>query len=217
MSNGDQLRALAAQLKDADKTLKKELTNGLRRDVKPVTAEVQETVRSSPAQGGSTRSMAARQRAGHGWSRSRALSPEAALARIGRRKRGTVAANLQQAITDEIVKAGKSKMAKATRQSGLRETIARATGASVSAAAESGVNAVWRTKSRYLPPSQKKLPKYWNNGQWRHPVFGNRDRWVTQRGRPYFDVVIRQHSEDLKRTVVAAMEETAKKITEAAG
>lgn len=106
------------------------------------------------------------------------------------------------------------KAATAEKNSGLRQSIARATGASVSGAKDSGVNAVWRVRASKMPKSQAKLPKYWNKGSWRHPVFGNRNKWVTQTGAPFFDRVISAHREDLQKSVVAAMEQTAQKVTE---
>lgn len=38
-----------------------------------------------------------------------------------------------------------------------------------------------------LPPEHSKVPMLMDRrGGWRHPVFGNRDVWVTQRGRQWF-------------------------------
>lgn len=37
-----------------------------------------------------------------------------------------------------------------------------------------------RMSSKALPSDQARLPKHMNYGRWRHPVFGNKDAWVTQ-------------------------------------
>jgi hypothetical protein len=38
------------------------------------------------------------------------------------------------------------------------------------------------------------LAKRWNSEKgWRHPVWGHRDRFVRQVGRPYFDTVIKRN------------------------
>src|SRR5215469_5485060 len=75
----------------------------------------------------------------------------------------------------------KSKRATAAKSaekaSGLRQTLARATG-STSSASSRGVNLTFRVKSSQLPPSQRKLARAWNRPKgWRHPVFGNRETW----------------------------------------
>lgn len=45
-----------------------------------------------------------------------------------------------------------------------------------------------------LPQSQRKLPLSLNKPRgWRHPVWGNRNRWVAQVGEPYFDRPIERH------------------------
>jgi len=40
-----------------------------------------------------------------------------------------------------------------------------------------------------MPAGQRGMPRALNNGVWRHPVFGDRERWVTQRVAPgaWFD------------------------------
>jgi hypothetical protein len=91
----------------------------------------------------------------------------------------------------------------AEKKSGLRATIAAATGSSVTTGPDR-INVTFRMRSSMLPPSQRTLGKRWNKTQgWRHPVFGH-DVWVQQRGRPYFDVVIKANA-----PLLAAGAETA--------
>lgn len=94
--------------------------------------------------------------------------------------------------------------ASAERRSGLRATIAAATGSSVTTGADR-TNVTFRMKSSALPPDQRTLGKRWNMAKgWRHPVFG-RDVYVQQTGRPYFDAVIRRNQPLLEAGVREAM------------
>lgn len=49
-----------------------------------------------------------------------------------------------------------------------------------------------RMSSKALPADQARLPKHMNYGRWRHPVYGNGDKWVTQTVGPvgWFDGTI---------------------------
>lgn len=49
--------------------------------------------------------------------------------------------------------------------------------------------------------------------RWRHPVFGDRDLWVTQYGQPWFHAPIRAGRPTYQAGVHRAMERTARKIT----
>ncbi|WP_037605844.1 hypothetical protein [Streptacidiphilus rugosus] len=94
--------------------------------------------------------------------------------------------------------------ASAERRSGLRATIAAATGSTVSTAGKR-TNLTFRMKSTQLPPDQRTLGKRWNSPKgWRHPVFGH-NAWVTQLGRPYFDKVIKDNQAVLEAGIAQAM------------
>jgi hypothetical protein len=77
--------------------------------------------------------------------------------------------------------------AKAAAGAGLRDTIARGVEVSNRASGpRAGVRIIHRTSA--LPPDQKSLPRHMNRGRWRHPVFGDREAWVTQTFTPgWFD------------------------------
>lgn len=47
---------------------------------------------------------------------------------------------------------------------------------------------------------------------WRHPVFGDQDRWVTQAGRQWFEPTILARRDDVRRAVLAAVEQMAQRI-----
>lgn len=49
------------------------------------------------------------------------------------------------------------------------------------------------------------------NGQFRHPVFGNRDRWVPQKTRPFLDPAVKAHRNKIRPSLFAIVEEAAKR------
>lgn len=70
--------------------------------------------------------------------------------------------------------------------SGLRDTVARVTSAKTAVSARSASLRV-RAAQAKMPHDQRRLPRYLNRGEWRHPVFGG-DVWVTQSTAPaWFD------------------------------
>jgi hypothetical protein len=94
--------------------------------------------------------------------------------------------------------------ASAERRSGLRATIAAATGSSATTGTDR-TNLTFRMKSSQLPPSQRTLGKRWNAPTgWRHPVYGH-DVYVRQLGRPYFDKVIKANQPLLEEGIRTAM------------
>jgi hypothetical protein len=201
ITGADQLRVMHDALKAAPKQMRAEVVKNLRAAVKPVTKEVQDTVRSAPSEVISVASSGRGRRAAHALNMSKGLSD--ATARKRAEKRGT---------TEEAERAAhRAKQAvKAASGAGLRDTIARAVSTSVSTSGPAGVNATWRTRADRMPNRQRKLPKNFNNPKgWRHPVFGNRNVWATQLGRPYFDVVIKKHRDELAEKVSQAVQATA--------
>jgi hypothetical protein len=101
--------------------------------------------------------------------------------------------------------------ANALRRSGsLRRRVASAT---TLESTQRGVRFVVR--SAQLPPDQRSLPRHMNSEKGtRHPVFGNRDNWVSQTWRPagFFSKTISQKSHDFRRYIGAQLEEIKKQI-----
>lgn len=184
-------RKAAEALRGADKKLLGELTKSMRRTAKPVVGAVRAEVRKAPSKGSSGSAVVERQL--H------------ALARSGKPTKR---------LTERQVA---SLTKRVNKLSSLRENIAAASGSTVSTK-PGGVNLTFRVRSSGLPPSQRKLVKRWNKASgWRHPVYGNRNVWVKQVGRPYFDVVISQRANDLREGVVAAMTATAERVAHPEG
>jgi len=66
-----------------------------------------------------------------------------------------------------------------------RDMLAAATKVSISfSSRQAGLKV--RTGNQSLPTEHQPIMKAYNLGSFRHPVFGDTDTWVTQKGRPYF-------------------------------
>jgi hypothetical protein len=76
-----------------------------------------------------------------------------------------------------------------------RAALAAATGITVSFAARSGGVKI-STRSTGLSPEHKAILKVYNKVSTRHPVFGDRGNWVTQKGNPYFGAAIKPVVDD---------------------
>jgi len=119
-------------------------------------------------------------------------------ARRIRRAAEPVHAELQQAIRRTPIKGqggggtrrGGGRNGRAHRVAGLRESIARAIRISVRTTGRPGAR-IWIDRGR-LPADQRSLPDRIEEGRWRHPVFGNRRRWATQYGRPWWGPTLRR-------------------------
>lgn len=209
IEGADQLKELAKKLKSADPKIRRELVSSLRPKVKPVTAEVQQTVRTAPSRG--RRGLGHRRRAAKALSRTRVLSGERAYSQAARKHKGPAT----EAQVHQVKTAHRARQtAKAEAGAGLRESIARATTGAISTGSKAtGVSVTWKVKASRMPNSQRKLAKAFNSAKgWRHPVFGDREDWVTQHGTPYFDTVIKKHQGELRDAVVDGMTKAADAI-----
>jgi len=209
IEGADQLRELAKKLKGADPKIRRELVSSLRPQVKTVTGDVQQTVRTAPSRG--RQGVGARRRAAKNLSRTRALSSERAYSLAARRHRGPATA---VQVREVAAKHRARQEAKAAAGAGLREAIANATTGSISTGSKAtGVSVTWKVKGGRMPNSQRKLPKAFNSPKgWRHPVFADRENWVVQHGTPYFDVRIKTHRGELESAVLHGLEKAAEKI-----
>ncbi len=70
-----------------------------------------------------------------------------------------------------------------------------------------------------LDPTEAALPRGMDNGPqgWRHPVYGNRDVWVRQRGGSWFREPISTHREEVSSDLEAVVEDMAENIASAGG
>jgi hypothetical protein len=95
---------------------------------------------------------------------------------------------------------------------GLRATIARGIKSKV---AYTGfkLGARITIETNHMPPSQRTLPKHLDNPRgWRHPVWGNRSKWVRQIGEPWFSGPIRKHRVAIQREVQQDVDEVMRTL-----
>jgi hypothetical protein len=94
---------------------------------------------------------------------------------------------------------------------GLRSSVAKATVMETAFGVSARVR--FRVKASAMPPGQQKLPRYLDRADgWRHPVFGNREVWVRQIGKPWFAVTLIQHGPAFRKACVEAIEMFRKRI-----
>lgn len=83
--------------------------------------------------------------------------------------------------------------AKGPASTGLRQRMQRATRLSVKTVGRSASVSVM-VDPKKMPDGQKSLPQYMEGAEgharWRHPVFGDPDKWVQQPSHPYFFRVV---------------------------
>lgn len=74
---------------------------------------------------------------------------------------------------------------------GLRGQLSKATRLEIKTAGKKAGVAL-RVDGRKMPAHMKSLPAMVEGTKrWRHPVYGNRENWVNQRGEPYFYKTVR--------------------------
>lgn len=186
-------RNAARSLAGAEKTVMGEVGKSLRAVAKPVVSKIRTEVRSS--KGSSERGV-------HSSEIERQLHT---LARSSR---------AQKPLTERQVRSLGRRLQQAKS---LREQIAAASGAAVSAS-DKKVALAFRVRASKLPPSQRKLPRRWDNPNgWKHPVYGNRKVWVKQVGHPYFRTTVTESRGEVTTGVVTAMTAAAEKIMSPGG
>lgn len=103
----------------------------------------------------------------------------------------------------------RSAAAKAFRRPhGLRRDVAAATRMMITAR---GVRIIVDVSK--LPESQRTLPRHLDSAKgWRHPVFGNKNNWVGQKGRPYFASTIQRRAPQIRQAVLDGIAEIGNQI-----
>jgi len=166
-------RAALALKAAGENKLAREMHKSLRKGASPLVEDAQRRVRALPMK-------ATPERIGKD---GKAKRPPATTIRGGasaRSARAHVALGKKKRPSDRL------KM-RAYEGSGLRDTVARATSAKTSVTARSAALRV-RAAQAKMPHDQRRLPRYMNRGEWRHPVFSNEYRWVKQTTAPaWFD------------------------------
>ncbi|MEU6344485.1 hypothetical protein ABZ883_26455 [Streptomyces sp. NPDC046977] len=92
----------------------------------------------------------------------------------------------------------------------LRETIAQTIKISVRNTGDAGAR-VWIDRSM-LPRNMWNVPTQLDRGRLRHPVFGNRRRWVNQYADPWWDSTIRRHQARMEREVARVIDDVQRRL-----
>lgn len=98
------------------------------------------------------------------------------------------------------------------RITGLRARVAASIGVSQT---KKGIRI--RASAARIGPYGATLAKYLDGtlpgrGDWRHPVFGDRETWVSQKGSPWFFVTITKHRASFRKAVFAVLDETGEEL-----
>ena len=133
------------------------------------------------------------------------------------RKRLTDAA---KPIVDEVrsvelqipAKAGSaaSKRKKRGETLGLRQSLAAATVSEIKATKRGGAVHIRVSTTRFMAASgrPRTLPYYMEGRRkrpWRHPVYGNKQNWVTQSPHPFLGVTVQKHKDEFEKEVTSAV------------
>ncbi|WP_030682171.1 hypothetical protein [Streptomyces cellulosae] len=140
----------------------------------------------------------------------------------GKALRKELAANMREALKPAAAEAKSSIMAMASAglptAPALRASVAKKIRPEVKLGGRwSGARVkAFKTKNiRNFPNAPKRLNRA---GGWRHPVYGNREVWAQQRGKPeWFDRSFEGRESHYKEAVEAAMENMARRIASRAG
>lgn len=98
------------------------------------------------------------------------------------------------------------------RSTGLRSRVASSIGVSQT---KKGIRI--RASATKIGPYGASLAKYLDGTlpgrrDWRHPVFGDREVWVTQHGSPWFFTTINKHRTAFRKAVFDVLNETAEEL-----
>jgi len=96
---------------------------------------------------------------------------------------------------------------------GLRGSLARATRLEVKTTGKQAGVAI-RVDGRKMPSHMRSLPSMVEGKKrWRHPVYGNRENWVTQTPHPYFYSVLRTAGPASRRAVSRVLDGITRDIS----
>ncbi|MFJ4365061.1 hypothetical protein ACIP4S_13010 [Streptomyces chartreusis] len=96
---------------------------------------------------------------------------------------------------------------------GLRGQMVKATRVEVRTVGRDAGVAI-RVDGRKMPSKQKSLPAMMEGTKrWRHPVFGNRENWVTQTRKPYFYRVVQPAGAASRRAASRVVDSISRDIS----
>lgn len=107
----------------------------------------------------------------------------------------------------------RSKSGKLPKHTGLRVNTARGITRKITYSGTSAGVRI-RADTKYLPESQKVMPRAMNDGKVRHPIFNDRSVWVDQTFTPagWFDRTVAGRSAELVEKINAAAREAMREL-----
>lgn len=98
------------------------------------------------------------------------------------------------------------------RSTGLRRRVARTVRTTVRTSG-SGVGVrVWSDPKK-MPGGQGNLPAHMNTGRWRHPVWGDRESWVTQTIEPrWFDRAAEAKAPQARKEILQVLKDIRRRL-----
>ena len=133
------------------------------------------------------------------------------LTKAVRKEGGPALAAVRQAWLGVEVSSSKGGTAPPDTSTSLRARTARATRIQVQ---QRGIRI--SVNNARVDPKYPSLVFYLNampsGRDWRHPVFGNREVWVAQRGQEVFYPTLRRFAPQWRKAIMRVMEETAREI-----
>lgn len=116
-------------------------------------------------------------------------------------------------IVNDARRAALALPARGRKHTGLRGRVA----AGVEAHAQVSTGAAVRITTSMADPQEAELPRGLDNGLrgWRHPVFGNANNWVNQRGGSWFRSTIAGDGDQVERALTGVLEQMANAIAAA--
>lgn len=101
----------------------------------------------------------------------------------------------------------------AAAQRGLRQETAATVRLSTSVT-QAGISVQITSDGRKMPQGKGTLPRHLDSARgWKHPVFGNRDRWVRQMGKPgWFELPIAARARAFQAAAQQALDGTAREL-----
>jgi hypothetical protein len=94
----------------------------------------------------------------------------------------------------------------------VRGALSRGTRVSIAVARPKSAGVTIMTSASGLPAHKRPLAKAMNKEWFRHPSYGNRERWVNQKGHPYFGSVIAKRFPRMQADVWRATEQAKNAI-----
>ena len=93
---------------------------------------------------------------------------------------------------------------------GLRRSLAAATVSEIKATKNGGAVHIRVSTTRFMSVSGRpRTVPYYVDGRrkrpWRHPVYGNRNKWVTQSPHPFLGVTVLKHKDEFEKQVSSAV------------